>query len=310
MKLDVIGDIHGHAIELISLLEKLGYSNQAGFYRHPERTVLFIGDYIDRGPENLETVRIVRSMVAAKTAKAIMGNHEYNAIAYHTYDETNGGKPFREHSKANNDQHQSFLDEMKRHPDEARAALAWFKTLPLFLEESDVSFVHAAWHQPTVDMIRSQLNPDNSMTGDFLLTSFATETKENAAIGMLLKGPEYSLPKGVEFKDKGGKNRTEARLAWWKSPPIKLKDGLINIPNIDDLPDENMPSQAFNGFNSEEKAPVTFIGHYWENGTPTPLSSKIVCVDYSVAKQGVLCCYRWDGEKELRKDKFVTVPSI
>ena len=53
---DLIGDIHGHATKLEALLGKLGYSKKNGNYSHPERTVVFVGDYIDRGPQIKETL--------------------------------------------------------------------------------------------------------------------------------------------------------------------------------------------------------------------------------------------------------------
>jgi hypothetical protein len=52
---DLIGDIHGYAERLELLLQKMGYSKRNGVYHHPERKVLFIGDYIDRGPQIRET---------------------------------------------------------------------------------------------------------------------------------------------------------------------------------------------------------------------------------------------------------------
>lgn len=52
---DFIGDIHGHADKLVALLQKLGYTKINGSYAHPERKVLFVGDYIDRGPKIKET---------------------------------------------------------------------------------------------------------------------------------------------------------------------------------------------------------------------------------------------------------------
>lgn len=56
--IDFIGDIHGHADQLEELLLKLGYSKPNEFYvhTHPERKVLFVGDYIDRGPKIRETL--------------------------------------------------------------------------------------------------------------------------------------------------------------------------------------------------------------------------------------------------------------
>jgi len=40
---------------------------------------------------------------------------------------------------------------------------------------------------------------------------------------------------------------------------------------------------------------------------PARLAANVACLDYSVAKGGSLCAYRWDGEKEINDEKFVTV---
>ncbi len=48
--IDVIGDVHGEFNKLVELLGHLGYQDRAGAYRHPERTAIFVGDLIDRGP--------------------------------------------------------------------------------------------------------------------------------------------------------------------------------------------------------------------------------------------------------------------
>ena len=60
---DLIGDIHGHATELEELLAKLGYTkNSKGIYQHPNRKVIFLGDFIDRGEEIREVLQIAKSM--------------------------------------------------------------------------------------------------------------------------------------------------------------------------------------------------------------------------------------------------------
>lgn len=81
---DVIGDIHGHYGKLKALLQVLGYQAGAGTWRHPDgRRVLFLGDFIDRGPRIRRVLHLVRGMCDAGHAFAVMGNHEYNAICYH-----------------------------------------------------------------------------------------------------------------------------------------------------------------------------------------------------------------------------------
>jgi hypothetical protein len=58
MKYDLIGDIHGHYNDLQSLLLNMGYGqSEKGHYYHPDRQVIFVGDYIDRGKYSREVVR-------------------------------------------------------------------------------------------------------------------------------------------------------------------------------------------------------------------------------------------------------------
>lgn len=70
---DIIGDIHGCAAELETLLGKLGYVDGT----HPEgRTAVFVGDLVDRGPDSPGVLRRVMSMVADGSALCVPGNHE------------------------------------------------------------------------------------------------------------------------------------------------------------------------------------------------------------------------------------------
>lgn len=81
---DLIGDIHGQANELIELLEKLSYEEKNNIWQHENRKVIFLGDFIDRGDQQKEVINIVRPMIENGFALSVMGNHEYNAIAYYT----------------------------------------------------------------------------------------------------------------------------------------------------------------------------------------------------------------------------------
>jgi hypothetical protein len=73
-KYDIIGDIHGHAAKLQRLLQRLGYEERDGIYRHASRQLIFVGDFTDRGPEIRRTLQIARAMIDAGTARAVMGN--------------------------------------------------------------------------------------------------------------------------------------------------------------------------------------------------------------------------------------------
>lgn len=80
---DIIGDVHGCADELISLLNRLGYavsSAQDGAehtVKPPEgRRAIFLGDLVDRGPKTPEALRLVMKMVSSGDALCIPGNHD------------------------------------------------------------------------------------------------------------------------------------------------------------------------------------------------------------------------------------------
>jgi len=83
---DIIGDVHGCYEELIELLQKLGYiieeiaddgTNYGLKVSHPEnRTVIFLGDLIDRGSASLAVLKLVMSMVRSGTALCVPGNHD------------------------------------------------------------------------------------------------------------------------------------------------------------------------------------------------------------------------------------------
>ena len=100
MAYDIIGDIHGQADKLEALLRTLDYRDTAGAWRHPERQAIFVGDFLDRGPAQVRAIDIARRMVDAGVALAVMGNHELNAIAWHTPDAKHRGDFLRPHFSA------------------------------------------------------------------------------------------------------------------------------------------------------------------------------------------------------------------
>jgi Calcineurin-like phosphoesterase len=107
---DIIGDIHGHADELVALLRTLGYAREGGAFRHPNgRKAIFLGDFIDRGPKIREVLGTVRSMVEAGSALAVLGNHEINAMRFHTLG--SDGPPLRPRMNRHIDQHRATLEQ-------------------------------------------------------------------------------------------------------------------------------------------------------------------------------------------------------
>lgn len=78
--IDIIGDIHGLKDYLDSLLIKLGYTFNDSTISHPEnRKLLFMGDFIDRGPDSIEVLEFVK-MAVDNGHYALLGNHEQKLI--------------------------------------------------------------------------------------------------------------------------------------------------------------------------------------------------------------------------------------
>ena len=156
MGFDLIGDLHGEAPSLIALLTELGYQKTStGFAHDGNRTAIFVGDLMDRGAWERETIEIVRVMVDAGNAQCVMGNHEFNAIACGTLGEN--GLPLREHSEKNVKQHEVFIRAYEGDSDAYFETLDWFKTLPLWIELPELRVVHACWEQAQVDFLKDRI---------------------------------------------------------------------------------------------------------------------------------------------------------
>lgn len=303
---DIIGDIHGHADELKALLETMDYTFTDGSYRHSSRKALFLGDFIDRGPMQREVLQTVMPMVQQGAALAIMGNHELNALSYHMQHPDKPGVWLRPRNDKNTQQHLAFLHEYLGGQREAELAdvLAFFRSLPLWLDLGGLRAVHACWAPGKAEALVPYLNPDNTLTHELLVQVSEKQEPAYDAVESLLKGVEYPLPDGKCFVDKDGHKRFEVRIQWWHNEGCRLGD-ITFPPGILDDETSGLPVSADDlvGYPAHEKP--LFLGHYWLNGTPGKLADNIACLDYSVAKGGILVAYRWDGETTLDNNKFV-----
>jgi hypothetical protein len=308
MGYDIIGDIHGHADQLEALLSKLGYQHRGGAWRHPARTAIFVGDLIDRGPGQLRTLRTVRAMIDAGTARAVMGNHEFNAIAWATPDPETPGAHLRERRGAkgekNRAQHRAFLEEVGPDSPEHADWVDWFLDLPLWLEEPNFRVVHACWSPRHVELVAPHLREGARPTRDLITAASRRGSEFYRAVETLLKGAEIKLPDGYTFTDKDGHVRREIRTKWWDPTQTTYRSTYMGPKGVD------IPDIAIDGMDlTPTPDRPTFIGHYWFDpiGPVAPASPLVACVDYSVARGGPLVAYRFDGEPQLTAANFVSV---
>jgi hypothetical protein len=296
---DIIGDIHGYADPLRQLLHRLGYTQRGGVFKNSSRKVIFLGDFIDRGPAIRETLEIVRPMVEAGVALSVMGNHELNALAFHARDPVRQGEHLRPHNEKNSRQHAETMRQIPAR--ELTSHLNWFRTLPLWLDLDGLRVVHACWDSRSAAACTGE-----PVTNVFLVDSCTPGGPLFKPVEKLLKGKEATLPEGVVITDKDGHQQSATRVRWFDDPRGKTFR-TYSIEEIDcDAPLPEAVVEEALPYPASEK-PV-FVGHYWlRSERPTLFAPNVACVDWSVAKGGFLCAYRWDGEQTLDDDRFVWV---
>lgn len=308
MSYDLIGDIHGYSEPLIELLGKLGYEKTDSVYRHPDRKVIFFGDFIDRGPDQRGVIDIVRPMIDGGAALSVMGNHEFNAIAWFTEDPDEAGTYLRTHSDKNRKQHKAFLAAYES-SDDYVDLIEWFRSLPLWLDQDGLRVMHACWDDELMNALNKRYPGINGYLDDDLLVAASRKgTLDFRAVETLLKGKEIKLPRGRHFLDKDKNPRHEIRVRWWDAEANTYRRAFLGPDAaLSHIPEDPIDVEHLIRYDSNE--PPVFVGHYWLDTEPELLAPNVACLDYSVAasRGGKLVAYRWDGEQVLDKRNFVYV---
>jgi len=295
--IDFIGDIHGHARALATLLGQLGYRQRQGQWHHAQNAqIVFLGDLIDRGPEQRETVELARTLCEQGLARCLMGNHEFNAVGFVTPRTDRPDVFVRSHTDGHIRQHQAFLDAYQHDAEGYRETLEWFQTLPVWLEYQSVRAIHACWHTPAQALLAPYLDTNHAPRDLSFFTDSAIEDSP-AWHGRetLLNGMEMRLPDGSHFLDYYGIQRRRIRLNWWDPGQVTFRDSAV----IDDSQRDRIPNLPLPSTSPSYHDTLVFFGHYWMRGTPHIVHPRAVCLDYSVAlPDGALCAYRYQGETD------------
>lgn len=311
---DLIGDVHGCAITLERLLQKLGYRKIQGVYQHAKRRVIFLGDILDRGPRIREAMLLVHSMVQKGSAHMVLGNHEHNAITYCTKVKNSLTDEFeflRPHTPANARLIAETLDQFANYSDDWKDMLKWLRTVPLFMEFGSAKdqnlfrVVHACWDHEVVARHKSDYG-DGRFDEHFLHQSALSHTAESNTMQLLTRGMVFPLPDGVTVTTHDGYTRSTFRTKFWADKAQTYGDLLFQPdpipPEIAALPISKAHRDSMVRYGLDE--PPLFVGHYWLKGKPIPITNNIACLDYSAVKYGRLVAYRMDGEQRLHPKKF------
>lgn len=304
---DIIGDVHGRFDKLTTLMDRMGYqANDCGFVPPPGRMALFLGDLIDPKPGHefpggvRATLHAVKAMVDAGDALCLMGNHELNALYFHTRGPD--GEWLRHHGTKNVRMHQGTLDDFPDYADPAgewrQVWLPWMKRLPFSLDLGGFRAVHATWHPGLIERLDDRDFEDE----EFFLAACDKSTPDGEAMETLLKGVEVGLPDGVSFQDHTGSFRTAIRVRWWELPDREISYDQLVFPENDLIPAVKVDEEVFQQFPGyANDAPPVFFGHFLKppHLPLAPERHNVACLDYSASLEGPLVAYRWEGEEHL-----------
>jgi hypothetical protein len=251
-------------------------------------------------------LKTVRELVDTGKAKAIMGNHELNALHFHTL-HPDDGQPLRDHSEKNIKQHQTFLDQFPPGDPQTRSALDWMRGLPLFLEENGFRAVHACWNDTSIKRFKKLTGNGVLSEGQLIRAAGRVKTDEMFALAeQITKGPELPLPDGYSFTDKDGTERHNVRLKWWNATARTWRDIAISVPSVEDLPDAKLPETVASQTYSPNAPPV-FFGHFWLTNAPILQAPNALCLDYSAGKDGPLVSYELSDPAEPLSEENIRV---
>lgn len=162
-----LGDVHGCREELEALLERVAFDSSRD-------RLLPVGDLVNRGPDSLGALRLLRSL----GAETVLGNHDL-----HFLKRVRTGQPAKP---------LDTLEELLGAEDLEDLA-GWLSSQPLLRDHGDLFQVHAglspAWSDPGVTLGANSANLESVRPED---RSFAVSARRCLASGQLVRSPEHT----------------------------------------------------------------------------------------------------------------------
>ena len=177
-----IGDIHGDIVALQRLLMKLPTLDD-------QDTLVFLGDYIDRGPRSKDVINFIRDVQRKAPMKVVVlrGNHEDGWLrvigggwpefvlppgngclaAYRSY----AGLPYKEGEYPTKTEIQELKTGRFFPPDD----IAWMQSLPYFYEDDHAIYVHAGLVEKDGEFIHPKVTENISLVLWVRTMKFFTE---------------------------------------------------------------------------------------------------------------------------------------
>lgn len=302
---DIIGDVHGYATLLKKLLLQIGYTKTEKGYAHPSRKAIFVGDFVNRGPEIRKAVRIIRRMVENGNAMAILGNHEINAITYYLKDKD--GTPLIKSAEKNFLSLYKTIDQFSAYADEWKSHRDWMLNLPLYLDLGEIRIVHACWSDEAIETIKLAESEGKSRKSIFRKAYKKTKSPVGKSVFILTKGIDYKMPGDLKLINNKGISPRSFRMRWWEDAQGKSFEEM-SFESKFVLPAYEIPVQLLpQNKPYAENEPIVFFGHYCRHQGPHVIKPNLCCVDSCVAGTKILTAYQWNGENVLDPNNLVYI---
>ena len=269
--LDVVGDVHGEADALAALLKRLGYGPDGA---HPEgRSLVFVGDLIDRGPDSPRVLAWVRDAIERGYAQCVLGNHELNVLR----DERRHGNGWWFGVDEAIDARSGPFPSVRLTDEEERLDWADFlRTLPLALVRDDLRVVHACWSDDAVAAL-----PPEGDAAQLYADSVSGMVRERASLAQEARRRRRELGERLAERRAGPPAFEPAIAAWDELRQRANPLALLTSGREQVRPDRTSFwssgkwrfVERVKWWESYDGPPVVF-GHYWrraraEDGPPS-----------------------------------------
>ena len=190
--LDIVGDIHGEFEALRALMHHLGYDAQG--HHQDGRTLVFVGDFCDRGPNSPAVLVLVQQLVETGRAAAVLGNHEINLLR----EDIKDGSGWFFDARMDKD-NAKYAPYSRPTPVERIQIVKFLSSLPIGLERDDLRVIHAAWQPDEIAIARTL--PVGSVRNNY--DAWENESKRQATENQI----EQRMARELERWEHGLENR-------------------------------------------------------------------------------------------------------
>ncbi|MBI48158.1 MAG: metallophosphoesterase [Marinobacter sp.] len=221
---DLIVDFHGYAAGLNPLLNELEDRQIDDVWQHLNRKILFLGDFVDRGPEKAMTVNTASETIEKGKAIAVMGNHELCALAWTVQDLQYRAECLRPYNVKKRKQHIQFFEQVGEVSDEDPSLIKWFKTSRLHLDLPNSRVVHSSLHPDFNLAERMYTSSENRLLADMWVPASRKDCDVYNAVKTLLKDFEIRLPKPHYLLVTGSDSSHQVHKRLWQGEDLTNYD--------------------------------------------------------------------------------------